>query len=135
MSFSSPKERKMFGVDKEGFRARQARALQWRMADMGITAKMLAHAIDKHPDTVQGWAAGIYTMCGASVEAVDRYFQSRGDWTFFEEIYGDLGARRMRQAEQLERQAQRLRATAAALGAAMPKVREQFSLPRLRAVA
>lgn len=111
-------ERKMFPVDKEGFRQRQAWALRRRMTDMGITAKMLANALDNHPDTVSGWANGTYTMCGASVTAVDQYFQSRGDWTFFEEIYGDVGERRIQQAQHLERQAQRLRATAEAMGAA-----------------
>src|SRR3546814_10440719 len=96
----------------------QAWALRRRMTDMGVTAKMLANALDNHPDTVSGWANGTYTMCGASVAAVDQFFQSRGDWTFFEEIYGDVAERRIQQAQQLERQAQQLRATANALGAA-----------------
>lgn len=109
----------MFAVDKEGFRVRQARALQRRLSGTRLTAKLLAHAVGRSPDTVAGWAAGTYTMCGASVEAVDRFFQSMNDWTFFEEIYGELGVRRAMQAEQLERQAQRLRAAAAALGAAV----------------
>src|SRR3546814_20702686 len=84
-------ERKMFPVDKEGFRQRQAWALRRRMTDMGVTAKMLANALDNHPDTVSGWANGTYTMCGASVAAVDQFFQSRGDWTFFGVIRSEEG--------------------------------------------
>src|SRR3546814_18511397 len=69
-------ERKMFPVDKEGFRQRQAWALRRRMTDMGITAKMLANALANHPDTVSGWANGTYTQSEASVAAVDQVFQA-----------------------------------------------------------
>src|SRR3546814_16713919 len=89
-------ERKMFPVDKEGFRQRQAWALRRRMTDMGVTAKMLANALDHHPDTASGWANGTYTMFGASVAAHDPFFQSSGDWPFFEERFGAVAHARLR---------------------------------------
>ena len=98
----------IFRVKPEDFRARQIDALQKRL-DRGMTAKTIAYAIGVHGDTFLNWAHGRSTMDGPTIESLDNYFASIGDWGFIGEIYGEIGVRRRRQAIQLEKQAARLR--------------------------
>lgn len=98
------------GMNRENFRRRQSDALVRRLQSLPV--KVLAHALGVHGDTVSAWARGASTMDGAAIHAVDQFFADRGDWGFIGEIYGDLGVRREKRAQQLEAEARRLRETA-----------------------
>lgn len=109
MEKNFPSKRKSFGMKREDFRQRQKHALSKRLFNGGgLNAKILAHALGVHGDTVLNWAHGYSTMDGAAIEAVDNFFASTGDWGFIAEIYGEIGVRRRQRAMQLQRQAEQL---------------------------
>ena len=107
--------RKKFGRDAEKFRRRQAAALTAAMVRCRLTAKELAHAIGVHGDTILNWARGEGTMDGDAIEACELFFLHAGDFRFFIEIYGELGAYRIQRAREIEAVAREHRERAAGL--------------------
>lgn len=105
---------KNFGVQREILINRQMRALQSRH-DRGLTDKIVARAIDRHPATVGNWRTGVTEMGIGDMAALDDFFSSLGDWMFIEHLFGDLAVRRKLRAQQLEEQARQLRESAAFL--------------------
>jgi hypothetical protein len=108
--------RKIFAMDREELRSRQMQALQSRHA-AGLTDKVIARAIDRHPDTIGNWRLGVTFMSVADMMALDEFFSSMGDWAFVETVCGELALRRRLHAHQLEQRAKQLRDTAAMLSA------------------
>jgi hypothetical protein len=106
-----PANGKNFAVNKEVLRHKVMRALQSRH-DSGITDKVVARAIDRHPDTVGNWRLGITEMQIGDLIALDNFFASMGDWGFVEAIMGELAVRRRLRAQQLREQAAQLEQTA-----------------------
>lgn len=118
MEKNLPPNRKDFTVNREVLRSRQMTALQSR-ADAGLTDKVIARAIDRHPDTVGNWRTGKTLMDVGDMIALDNFFASMGDWMFVEHVCGELAVRRRKRAEQLEREAARLRQGADFFGSDM----------------
>ena len=111
MQKNLPANRKDFTVNREVLRQRQMQALQSR-ADAGLTDKVIARAITRHPDTVGNWRTGKTMMDVGDMLALDNFFSAMGDWMFLEAVCGELAVRRRQRAEQLEREAARLRQAA-----------------------
>jgi transposase-like protein len=107
MQKNFPSNRKLFGMNKEVLRQRQMNALQSRN-DAGITDKVIARAIDCHPDTVGNWRRGITEMKIGDLIALDHFFSSMGDWQFVEQVCGELAVRRRHHAMQLKAKAERM---------------------------
>ena len=121
MQKNLPSNRKNFAVNTEEFRLRQMRALQSRH-DRGITDKVIARHIGRHPDTVGNWRTGVTILKGPDIVALDNMFASMGDWMFVEHVCGELAVRRRLRADQLEAQAARLRKSADFFGDAEAQV-------------
>ncbi len=83
---SSASTRNIFGSDHDNFRERQSKALLRRVG-AGITGKVVARALDVHPDTVMNWVNGRVTMDGAAIEALNAFFSAKGDHGFLTEVY------------------------------------------------
>lgn len=101
--------RNKFLRDKESFRDRQKEALTKAMERNRLTAKQIAHAVGVHGETVSDWAKGIATMPGDAIEAVEMFFLYLGDFWFFNDLYGELGAVKIKRAQQIEAAARDVR--------------------------
>lgn len=125
-------------MSRDLFRQRFAAALRHRLyPNTGLTKLQLAHAIGKDLKTIENWLAE-YSQPDSYVMAELIAFFDTG---FANEVYATHGVvvaklsdvRRAHAIQQVNRLAPALDALGEIIG--VPKVREQFSLPRLRAVA
>jgi hypothetical protein len=107
MEKNFPSNRKLFGMNKEVLRQRQMSALQSRN-DAGLTDKVIARAIARHPDTVGNWRTGKTELKIGDLIALDHFFSSIGDWQFVEQVCGELAVRRRLHAKQLQEKAERM---------------------------
>lgn len=118
MRFFLHAKTKDFAVNREVLRSRQMAALQSR-CDAGLTDKVIARAVGRDPDTIGNWRLGKTEMKVGDLIALDNFFASMGDWMFLEHVCGELAVRRRRRADQLEREAERLRKGADFFGGTM----------------
>lgn len=105
---------KDFRVNRAAIRARQMAALQTRHT-AGLTDKVIGRAIERHPETVGNWRLGLTEMGAGDLIALEEFFASPGDFSFIEQMCGDLAARRRARAAQLQAQAAKLLESAALL--------------------
>jgi len=103
---------KMFGLNKEVFKERQASAIRRALQATRLTTKEIAYALGVDGDTFSYWARGQGTINGAAICALDALFCSCGYYGFIEDIYGEVFARRRDRALKLQKEAERMRATA-----------------------
>ena len=112
MSKALPGNRKMFGVNRVEFLETQKRALRLALLHTRLTPKEIAYALGTHGDTFLNWVNGSGRLDPAAIDPLDRLFCSVGYYNFFTDMYGDVITRRRDRALKLEKEAQRLRATA-----------------------